>query len=195
MADAYEEGLKVGGGNTADRKGDWMQTYTGERFYPLDPRANEVHVMDIAHALSMIVRFGGHIKKFYSVAEHSVIVSHLVPPEHAFDALLHDATEAYCMDVPRPLKRYLPEYCEIEKRIWTAVAERFGLAPEMHESIKWADGEALLAEADELLVHGRRDWLFTSERSAQVEVHALAPAEAKDAFLTRFYELAQPRFF
>ena len=65
------------------RKGDWMQTYTGRQFWPIDPRANEVHIEDIAHALSMMCRYNGHCRTFYSVAEHSVLVSQHVPPEHA----------------------------------------------------------------------------------------------------------------
>jgi hypothetical protein len=90
---------------TRDRRGDWMQTFTGRAFYPLDPRPEDIDPVDIAHALSLICRYGGHSSRFYSVAEHCVLMSHAVAPEHALWALLHDATEAYLGDMIRPLKR------------------------------------------------------------------------------------------
>ncbi|MDI1288693.1 MAG: hypothetical protein PSX37_01920 [bacterium] len=96
------------------RIGDWMNTFTGQKFYPLDPRADEVHAPDIAKALSQICRYGGHTSQHYSVAEHCVLMSLAVAPEHALFALLHDATEAYVGDMVRPLKQALPEYRAIE---------------------------------------------------------------------------------
>lgn len=89
------------------RRGDWMMTYSGRAFWPLDPRADEIDPLDIAHALSMLCRYGGHVRRFYSVAEHCVLMSHAVAPEHALWALLHDATEAYMVDLPRPINRIL----------------------------------------------------------------------------------------
>lgn len=129
------------------RKGDWMQVASGRKFWPLDPRADEIDIEDIAHALSMLCRFGGHVQKFYSVAEHSVWCSYVVPPWHAMQALMHDATEAYCVDIPRPLKRGLSNYAEIEANIWSATCERFGLKPELHAEVKAADNAMCLAGA------------------------------------------------
>ena len=85
---------------------DFIPTASGLHFDYRDIMRNEVKIEDIAHALSHLCRFGGHVPRFYSVAQHSVIVSHLVPPEHALGALLHDATEAFVQDVVRPVKRY-----------------------------------------------------------------------------------------
>src|SRR5690554_7094997 len=83
----------------------FIQTYTGRRFYPLDPNPADVCIEDIAHALSRITRFNAHINaEWYSVAEHSVHVSRIVPPEYALAGLLHDASEAYIADVSRPVK-------------------------------------------------------------------------------------------
>ncbi len=98
------------------RKGDWMQTCSGLKIWPMDPRPEEICLNDIAHALSMICRFSGHTKKFYSVAEHSVFVSHHVKSENAIYGLLHDSSEAYISDIIRPVKVFVPEYKKIENR-------------------------------------------------------------------------------
>src|SRR5579885_2784587 len=92
------------------RHGDWIQTYCGVAFYPLDPRPEEILIEDIAHALSMLCRFTGHVKRFYSVAQHCVYVSHRCDPKDALWGLLHDAAEAYLNDISRPVKslRELP---------------------------------------------------------------------------------------
>jgi hypothetical protein len=95
------------------RKGDWIQTFTGKQFWPLDPRPDEVYIEDIAHALGNICRFNGHCLRFYSVAEHCFHVSHKVVPGLALMGLLHDAAEAYVCDVVRPVKPYLKEYKKI----------------------------------------------------------------------------------
>lgn len=105
------------------RSGDWIQTATGGQFWPMDPQPDEIDINDIAHALAMLCRFGGHCLRFYSVAEHSVLLSHAVPPEHALWALLHDATEGYLVDMPRPIKAFLPGYKEAEAGIVRAVIE------------------------------------------------------------------------
>src|SRR3954454_351254 len=109
-------------------RGDWMQTYSGRRFYPMNPRPSEIDPVDIAHALSLLCRYGGHVDRFYSVAEHCVLMSQAVAPENALAALLHDATEAYVCDVPRPLKRQLPGYAAIEAMVWLAIVARFDIA-------------------------------------------------------------------
>lgn len=133
------------------RVGDWAQTFSGRRYWPLDPRVDEIHIEDIAHSASMLCRFLGHCKRFYSVAEHSVYVSYFVPPEDALCALLHDATEPFLVDVPRPLKPYLTGYKALEDQWWLKVAERFGLPAEMPQSVKEADIAVLLAERDQIM--------------------------------------------
>jgi hypothetical protein len=89
------------------RLGNWMQTQFGNQFWPLDPRPEDFDIKEIASALGKACRYAGHCFGFYSVAEHSVLVSQIVPPEFALTALMHDATEAYLVDIPRPLKPYL----------------------------------------------------------------------------------------
>ena len=82
------------------RRGGWIQTYTGRQFWPLDPRIEDIDIHDIAHALSHQCRYSGHCLRFYSVAEHSVLLSHHVAGEHMLWALLHDAWEAYLAAIP-----------------------------------------------------------------------------------------------
>lgn len=123
MHDLHGAGALGAGG----RRGDWIQMHSGIAFWPMDPRADEVRLEDIAHSLSLLCRFGGHCSRFYSVAEHSVHVARLCSPEVALWGLLHDASEAYVVDLPRPIKRQLPEYAEIEGLVQFAIAEHFGL--------------------------------------------------------------------
>ncbi|MFG0247924.1 MAG: phosphohydrolase, partial [Phycisphaeraceae bacterium JB051] len=78
----------------------WIQTYTGKAFYPLREDPGIIDIRDIAHALSLQCRFNGHCSDFYSVAQHSVHVSEVVPQAFALWGLLHDAAEAYMSDLP-----------------------------------------------------------------------------------------------
>lgn len=136
---------------TDGRRDDWMQTYTGRPFWPLDPRVEDIDIEDIAHALAMICRYGGHTRRFYSVAEHCVLMSYAVAPEHALWAMLHDATEAYVGDMIRPLKYSMPAYREVEDRLMTVICERFGLDLVCPAEVKAADTRILNDERAALL--------------------------------------------
>ncbi len=141
-----------------DRRGDWIQTYTGRVFWPMDPRPSEVNFWDIAYSLSKQCRYAGHCKKFYSVAQHSVLVSLHVAPEHALWGLLHDAAEAYLVDVPRPIKPYLAEYKQIEATVMLAIRERFGLKGTMPQEVEEIDQRILANEQAVLMPDPPRDW-------------------------------------
>lgn len=98
--------------STAERKGDWFVTYTGRRFFPLDPRVEDVDIRDIAHALALQTRWMGHCKTFYSIASHSLACARVAeknnePAVVVHWALMHDAAEAYVGDIVRPIKQYL----------------------------------------------------------------------------------------
>jgi hypothetical protein len=165
-----------------------MQTYTGRAYWPLDPRPEDVTVEDIAHSLSMQCRYGGHSKLFYSVAEHSALVSQLVPPEHALVALMHDATEAYVIDVPRPLKAMLPDHARLEELSWRAIAERFGLPAELPACVRKADNDILLAEG-RALMHDAPMPRGIEGEVTKVQIMCLPPFLAKELFLNRFADL------
>lgn len=169
------------------QRGDWMQTRSGGRFYPLDPRAADVKPSDIAHALSLLCRYGGHVERFYSVAEHCVLMSEAVAPEHALAALLHDATEAYVVDVPRPLKRVLAGYREIEDRVWLAIAERFGVPPVIPAGVHLADDRILLTEREALMPRAERGaWSQDGMmRPLPVTITGWPPEIAEQRYLTR----------
>lgn len=170
------------------RLGDWMQTRSGLQYWPLDPRVEDVKLTDIAHALSNLCRYNGHCNGFYSVAEHSVLVSQVVPPEHALCGLLHDATEAYCADVPRPLKRNLVGYADIEHKNWLVVAAKFGLPVDMPESVHIADNAVLLAEKQQIVKQTPHLWSVPGT-AANVQIKCLSPNESYSLFIDRFMEL------
>lgn len=130
-----------------------LVTYTGSLIDPHNPDPFAISIFDIANALSRICRFSGNTPKFYSVAEHSIRVSKLVPDHMALEALLHDATEAYLGDVPAPVKNMLPDYKEVEERFQNAIDIRFGLPALQSPEIKMADYQMLLIENQELMRH------------------------------------------
>ena len=169
---------------TEFRTGDWMQTFTGRQFWPLDPRPDEVFIEDIAHALSMQCRYGGHCRRFYSVAEHSVHVARSVPREHARWALLHDASEAYVVDVPRPLKRFLAGYKPAEDRVMAAICARFSLPEDMPTEVDVIDKRIVTDERANLSTSFAR-WDSTPEPIG-VDLNYWLPAQARAVFLAEF---------
>ena len=173
----------------ADRAGDWFQTFSGRQFWPLDPRADEVDIKDIAHALANICRFGGHCISFYSVAQHCLLVSRLVPDHLRLAALLHDAAEAYIGDMVRPLKRFIPQFREIEHHIEAVIGQHFEVAlVPMDPAIKRADEIALMTEKRDVVGPSPQKWNETATPAAETVV-PLRPVDAERLFLLRFREL------
>lgn len=170
------------------RKGDWMQTATGVAFWPIDPRPEEVHIEDIAHALSLICRYGGHCQTFYSVAQHSILVSRALAPEFRLWGLLHDASEAYVIDVPRPLKPFLAGYREAEDKVMEVIAERFGLTMPMPPEVKRVDNAILADEAAQIMCTPPRAWNLP-EPPLGIRISPMEPELAKAAFLREFASL------
>ena len=162
----------------------------GIMFHYDDPKIDQIEIVDVAHALSNICRFGGHTERFYSVAEHSVLCSELVAPKFALSALLHDAHEAYVLDVPTPLKRMMPQYMEIERRFEITLRQKFGVPVELSPAVKKADAQALWIERYQLLPPHDGWWekpedLVLPER----KLSCYPPHIAKAVFLQRFYDL------
>lgn len=169
-----------------DRAGHWMQTSRGREFYPVDPRADEVHIDDIAAALSKQCRYAGHCKRFYSVAEHSVLVASRAPEHLKLTALMHDASEAYLVDVPRPIKPNLPNYSIIENRLMHVIAEKYGFAWPMPPEVHDLDNRILLAERDQNLLPSPRSWGLEGLEPLDVKLKFLNPEQAEFLFLAMF---------
>lgn len=167
----------------APRIGDWMQTFTGVAFWPLDPRPDEINLIDIAHSLSMQCRYAGHCRMFYSVAEHSVLMARAMSDDQAARvALMHDAPEAYLVDLPRPVKRHMPSYKTIEDRVWLAVSERFGLPLLGLEEVHEADNRILHDEQAQLMKVPPMSWNIKGSPLG-VKIEGWAPDRARLEFL------------
>ncbi|MBI2850148.1 MAG: metal-dependent phosphohydrolase [Chloroflexi bacterium] len=130
---------------------NWMTTYTGKKFHYLNPQPDEIDIKDIAHHLSLICRFTGASRVFYSVAEHSVRVARLLPKELQLAGLLHDAAEAYINDISRPVK-YSHKLEATEKGIILAIDRKFGVETDI-ALVKEMDSRMLATEARDLLLN------------------------------------------
>jgi uncharacterized protein len=182
----------------ADRAGDWMITYTGQRFWPLDPREDEIDFRDIGHALSMICRYNGHTRRFYSVAEHSVLLSLLFEQtsrnlELARYALLHDGSEAYLGDIIRPLKKFTPFYLGHEARLQALIYRKAGLDIEAPAPVLDADARIIVNEATELFSDETRraaGWNFAKDNGLpRIAIDGLPPHKAERLWATSFARL------
>ena len=174
---------------------DWIQTRSGRKFFPITPDPEAIDIGDIAHALSNICRYTGHVSRFYSVAEHSVWVSMFVPAQDALAGLLHDASEAYLCDVARPVKHHpdMSGYRTAEKHLERVILERFGLPGELPKSVHEADNRMLTTEAQELMAPLHPDWKKSGALLSPYSIPGNAlgwpPELAKKKFLARFYAL------
>ena len=141
-----------------------MNTYSGRKFPPMEISAENIYLEDIAHALSLLCRGGGHIKYFYSVGQHSINCANEAKARGWSDrlvlaCLLHDASEAYISDIIRPVKVHLSNYLEIENMMMQAVLERFGLGDlteEENRMWKQIDDEILDNEL-KVMMPGEKD--------------------------------------
>ncbi len=183
------------------RQGPFQVNASGGRWWPLDPRPEDFEIGDIAHHLAMSCRYGGATRFFYSVAEHSVLVSRFVPPEFALHALLHDAAEAVVSDVIRPLKT-LPafdEFRRVEAVVADRIAQRFGLvwSPEAHALVDAIDRRIPIDECLALIPNGEeylRAKGYDLTQKLGADVAAFSPERAEIAFLLRFEELSLDRW-
>lgn len=178
-----------------------ITTHTGQQVNPISPDPHSIRLADIAHALSLICRWGGHCKEFYSVAQHSVIVSYICPPSIAKWGLLHDAAEAYIGDMTRPLKLQMPAFRDAETTVMRAVATAFSLPWPEPEGLKEWDNILQVLEA-RWLMHDNRaliheDGRPLGELAAKVipQQHldllrfSWTPRQAERKFLERFGDL------
>ena len=169
----------------------WILTYTGRQFWPFNPRPEDICIEDIAHALSCLCRFGGHTTEFYSVAQHSVLASLCVHPSYKLEALLHDASEAYLVDVPRPIKQHpdMLVYREAERAVEGVIIAAFGLNPEATYNVR---------DTDELLLRAERQQLMPPSEHwpdrlqiLRLTIEPWTPQQAETAFLDRLAEVSR----
>lgn len=177
---------------------DYIETSRGRQFWPNRP---EFDIEDIAHALGNICRFNGHCRQFYSVAEHSLLVVALV--EHLqlgdpFEALMHDAHEAYVGDMPAPWKMVVPQYkVNLEHPVEVQMRVHYGFQPTLAPGIKFADWVALAIEARQLMPSKGKDWTYVppgvrecASAMQGLRVNGWDPGVARDHFRAAFNELS-----
>lgn len=170
-----------------------IRTFSGEFVDVINPDPEKINIQDIAHALSHLCRYGGHTDEFYSVAQHSIAVSYLVPEEVALEGLLHDATEAYMVDLPRPIKKQIKQYSEMEQYFYRwAISPCFNLNPILPRSVHNADNAMIVYE-----------WFYFMDRKPEMQKKISEFAskffvkqsanEVKTSFLSRFTDLMNKR--
>lgn len=175
-----------------ERKGLWIHTNSGKQFYAFDPHPDDIDIGDIAQGLALTCRYSGQCDDFYSVAQHSVIVSYLVPKEYALAGLLHDAPEAYITDIPRPIKHMLNEnnnmFSNMEAAIYKAIAQKFGIQETVPDEVHAIDYHIVADEAN-VLFTPPPEWSKWYEPLG-VEIKPFWEwSLAKEIFLKRFMEL------
>jgi uncharacterized protein len=190
------------------RKEKDLHIYTckGRQFFLSHPTFD---IEEIAHATAMQCRYTGHTNRFYSVAEHAVLVADILDwnahPELAYEGLMHDAHEAYVSDIASPWKVAIPDYRRVEEKLEAAMREWAHLPSKISSEVKRADWLALFIEAEQLLWPGvTKEWLEpevgmkeTAHQmrtlSARFIVAGYDPNEANNAFLARYYQLQRRR--
>jgi 5'-deoxynucleotidase YfbR-like HD superfamily hydrolase len=171
-----------------------IKTATGIDFYPFKPEIEKINIEDIAHSLSQQCRFSGHTKwkgkmKFYSVAQHSLYCSYI--SENPLWALLHDASEAYSVDVPTPIKKRIPQFKYMEEKIESVIASAFNLEWPRPSEVKECDIKAFNIEWHLLMLNDEssEEYKKCSEDKLFMEILDMTPEQTKDAFINRFKEL------
>lgn len=183
--------------------GDYITTFTGKHFYPTDPDPSAICMEDIAHALPMICRGNGHVHSFWSVAEHSICCA---KEAHArgfsnkiiLACLLHDASECYMSDVPRPFKKELEAYQEQEDKLLSMIFKKFlnsDLTETEWEAVKTIDNAMLWYDLEELLnekqpgdppeIHIKLDYTVRPFEEVEEEYRRLFYLSREDS---RFYK-------
>ena len=170
-------------------KGATILLSSGNYFDYLNPLPETVTIEDIAKGLSNNCRFGGQCPVFYSVAEHSVLMSYCVSKENSYDALMHDAAEAFIMDMPKPLKNILPDYQIVEERVEKMLSKKFNFPLHKCEEVAIFDRRMLMAEQRQLMKN-RDAWsVIEGLEPANILIECWEPRLAEVKFLNRYYEL------
>jgi hypothetical protein len=184
----------------SSREGDYIRTYTGRKFWPLSPQPEEVAIEDIAHALANSCRWTGHVKRFYSVGQHSLFCEAWVSgctPATRLQALMHDASEAYIADIAKPIKPHMPQYRTIEARLMEVIAQALGFPWPMGEEVHRVDAFALAVECYHLMPPGSFPSdlmgfvpdIATRALIEQIELPVLSATTVEEIFVLNYREL------
>jgi len=176
----------------------WITTFTDRKFHLHGDDPDDIDMVDIAHALSNQCRFTGHVRRFYSVAQHSCLVADIVRLtggtfEEGRSALLHDASEAYLSDLAAPFKRQVTGYKEVELKIEARIEAKYNLVGKT-DVVKKADWLALFVEAENLINADPTQWVGWDEHGEEalalrIEIIAQLPYSAENQFLDYAKEL------
>lgn len=173
----------------------YIETSGGRKVHFLDPDPDSINIEDIAYALSQIPRFNGHASQFISVAEHSWSGSRYIEDTYKLSMLLHDATEAYLCDIPKPLKEFLPDYRKIEDNLQRVICEKYKIPFPLPDVVKYYDLVLLSNEAHWLLPSRGNTWSVWKHVkrpvvSPEFKPLCMYPKAARRIFLDKFYELS-----
>lgn len=157
-----------------------IRTISGKYVNVFDPNPDDILIEDIAHALSHQCRFGGHLPEFYSVAQHSLECFLLASPEEELQALMHDASEAYLLDMPKPIKLGMPQYNDIEDKLMKVIADKFGFAHHKSDEV---------AQIDHFMLEREWDVLMLGKFDKFPRIGCVSPNEAKRRFLVAFNKI------
>lgn len=171
---------------TRNNRAPEIQTFTGKFVNFESPRPEMFDLVDIAHALALTNRYGGHTPFPYSVAQHSVLCSRMAPPGLEMQALMHDAQEAYVGDVPTTLKQMLPDYKVVEWKLEEVLRDKFGLPSELDPMVKTVDLRMLRTESEAL---GFTWWDRIPHDPYDLEIERWTWQQARDEFVNRFYDI------
>jgi len=175
-------------------------TFLGDRIDPLNPNPDNIHIEDIAHALSNQCRFGGHTNRFYSVAQHSMAVA-VLSKENYMEALLHDATEAFLVDIPRPIKHKFSEYMDVEKKLQEVIFTKYSLTYPIPAEVQALDDVVLYFEMGQLINGQEHSDLIKQEVMDEYGIpegtliDPLAPQLAERYFLEMFDGLLKQKWY
>lgn len=173
-----------------------VRTLSGKSVDLLDPDPSQIDITDITRALSNLCRYGGRLRCFYSVAEHSVLVANWLLDRHrahlggnllALAGLLHDGAEAYMGDIPWPVRAAISGASDLDDRLSAIVAKRFGLSHPWPEEVKEADYR-IVADEEYLMPVETLDWTgYVRPERLGVYIECWSPEKAEHEFL-RLYE-------
>ena len=157
-----------------------IRTRSGIYVDVVNPTAAMLDINDIAHALSYQQRFSGHTANGFSVAQHCINCSYLVSDKNKIAALMHDASEAYLVDLPSPIKKLMPQYQQIEHNLMLLIAKEFGFEYPLADAVKVIDGAMLQYEWDAYMIE---------QTSIPADVPIFQPKRAMQIFLDELFDL------